>query len=142
MLLPASCLVACQRVGEPADLRLLPRLEDGLRFYSYGIRPNHDNSMARRHAEAWASKKRREDIARKMFLFRFVDVEVSSSTIQQLRGMEGRRVKFTYERLGLEFVVTWKGRDYKLEKWDLADGINRALSATNASLYALPRRCA
>ena len=111
--------------------------EDGLRFYSYGIQPNHDNSMARRHADAWASKKRREEIARRMFRFRFDEVEVSSSTIQQLRGMEGRRVKFTYERLGIEYGVTWKGRDYNMSNWSLADGINRALSATNASLYAL-----
>lgn len=110
---------------------------DGMRFYSYGIQPNHDNSMARLHAEAWASKKRREEIARKMFRFRFEDVEVSSSTVQQLRGMEGRRVKIMYERLGLQYGVTWKGRDYNTSNWNLADGVNRALSAANASLYAL-----
>ncbi len=110
---------------------------DGLRFYSYGIQPNHDNSMARRHAEAWASKKRREEIARKMFLFRFEDVEVRSSTVSQLRGMEGRRVKVAYERLGLEFGVTWKGRDYNTSNWNLSDAVNRALSAANAGLYAL-----
>jgi CRISP-associated protein Cas1 len=51
--------------------------------------------------------------------------------------MEGRRVKFTYERLGIEHGVTWKGRDYNAQNWQLADGINRALSAANASLYAL-----
>lgn len=111
--------------------------EDGMRFYSYGIQPNHDNSMARLHAEVWADQRRREEIARRMFRFRFEDVEVDSATIQQLRGMEGRRVKVAYEKLGLEYGVTWKGRDYNTQKWDLADGINRALSATNASLYAL-----
>jgi CRISP-associated protein Cas1 len=111
--------------------------QDGMRFYSFGIQPNHDNSMARVHATAWGSKKKREDIARAMFRFRFEDVEVSSSTVQQLRGMEGRRVKFTYERLGIEHGVTWKGRDYNTQNWQLADGINRALSAANSSLYAL-----
>lgn len=111
--------------------------EDGLRFYSYGIQPNHDNSMARMHAEAWGNRKRHEGIARSMFRFRFEGVEVDSATVQQLRGMEGRRVKTNYERLGLEYGVTWKGRDYNTQKWDLADGINKALSATNASLYAL-----
>jgi CRISPR-associated protein Cas1 len=72
-----------------------------------------------------------------MFRFRFEPAEVDSSTIQQLRGMEGRRVKFTYERLGVEYGVTWKGRDYSTANWNLADGVNCALSATNASLYAL-----
>jgi len=33
--------------------------EDGLRFYAFGITPNHDNSMARIHAEAWASVRKR-----------------------------------------------------------------------------------
>jgi CRISP-associated protein Cas1 len=111
--------------------------EEGMRFYSFGIQPNHDNSMAREHAAAWGNKKQKEDIARAMFRFRFEDVEVSSSTIQQLRGMEGRRVKFTYERLGIEHGITWKGRDYNAQNWQLADGINRALSAANSSLYAL-----
>jgi CRISP-associated protein Cas1 len=57
--------------------------------------------------------------------------------IKQLRGMEGRRVKETYAQLGLKYGVTWKGRDYKTSNWNLADGINRALSASNASLYSL-----
>jgi CRISP-associated protein Cas1 len=32
---------------------------------------------------------------------------------------------------------TWKGRNYDRQNWDMADDINRALSAANASLYAL-----
>lgn len=111
--------------------------EDGMRFYSFGITPNHDNSMARVHAAAWATKKSREEIARRMFRFRFEDVEVDSATVKQLRGMEGQRVKREYTKFGIEYGVTWKGRDYKQNNWNLADGINRALSAANASLYSL-----
>ena len=111
--------------------------EEGMRFYAAGLQPNHDNSMARKHATAWANPKQREAIARRMFRFRFEDGEVDSATIQQLRGMEGRRVKVEYAKLGAEYGVTWKGRDYNARKWDLADGINKALSAANASLYAL-----
>lgn len=111
--------------------------EDGLRFYAFGITPNHDNSMARTHATAWASTKSRNAIARKMFLQRFPEASVHGVNIKQLRGMEGKRVKQTYADLGAEFGVTWKGRDYKTSNWNLADGINRALSASNASLYSL-----
>ena len=111
--------------------------EDGLRFYAFGITPNHDNSMARIHATAWANKKSQNEIARRMFLHRFPEASVHGVNIKQLRGMEGRRVKQTYADLGLKYGVTWKGRDYKTENWQLADGINRALSASNASLYAL-----
>lgn len=111
--------------------------EEGMRFYAFGIAPNHENSMARKHATAWANNMSRTRIARDMFRFRFENVEVDSATIQQLRGMEGKRVKREYAILGAKFGVTWKGRNYNAQSWDTADGINRALSAANASLYAL-----
>jgi len=111
--------------------------EDGMRFYSMGIAPNHDNSMQRRHAAAWADRKKRTEIARRMFRFRFEGVDVSQCTINELRGMEGLRVRSKYAELGQRYGVTWKGRDYDKNNWETADGINRALSAANASLYAL-----
>ena len=111
--------------------------EEGMKFYAAGLQPNHDNSMARLHATTWADRKKKEEIARRMFRFRFEDGEVDSATIQQLRGMEGKRVKIEYAKLGAQYGVTWKGRDYNAQQWDLADGINKALSAANASLYAL-----
>ena len=111
--------------------------EDGMRFYAFGITPNHDNSMARLHATAWAHPRQRSEIARRMFLSRFPEANVHGISIKQLRGMEGKRVRATYAELGRQFGVTWKGRDYKTSNWNLADGVNRALSAANASLYAL-----
>ena len=33
--------------------------EDGMRFYAFGITPNHDNTMSRHHAALWADKKKR-----------------------------------------------------------------------------------
>ena len=110
---------------------------DGMRFYSFGITPNHANSMARKHAEFWASRTKKEMVARRMFRFRFEDGEVENASVKQLRGMEGKRVKFEYARLGIEYGVTWKGRNYRQSNWELADGVNKALSAANASLYAL-----
>lgn len=111
--------------------------EDGLRFYAFGITPNHDNSMARIHAEAWAAPRKRNEVARRMFRHRFPDVPTSGVSIQQLSGMEGRRVKKIYGDLGQKFGVTWKGRNYSASNWNMADNINRALSAATASHYAL-----
>jgi CRISPR-associated protein Cas1 len=111
--------------------------EDGLRFYAFGITPNHDNSMARIHAEAWAAPRKRNEVARRMFRHRFPDVPTSGVSIEQLRGMEGRRVKKIYEELGRQYGVTWKGRNYSPSNWNMADTINRALSAATASHYAL-----
>jgi CRISPR-associated protein Cas1 len=72
-----------------------------------------------------------------MFRFRFAEVPSSGVSINQLRGLEGKRVKRCYEELGQKFGVTWKGRDYNPSNWHLADHINRALSAATASHYAL-----
>jgi CRISPR-associated protein Cas1 len=111
--------------------------EDGMRFYAFGITPNHDNSMARTHATAWGTSRQKNEIARRMFLQRFPEAKVHGISITQLRGMEGIRVKQVYTDLGQKYGVTWKGRDYKTSNWNLADGINRALSTANASFYAL-----
>ena len=111
--------------------------EQGMRFYAFGTTPTRDNSNARHQAKVHASQKQRTQVARRMFAIRFPEEDVSDMRIDQLRGMEGKRVRSIYERMGMEYGVTWKGRRYNPTQWDLADGINKAISAANASLYAL-----
>lgn len=111
--------------------------EDSLRFYAFGLTPNHTNDMPRLHAEAWADKRRRAQIARAMFRMRFPELDVEGKSVKELRGMEGLRVRSLYAQLGLEYGVTWKGRNYDRQNWDTSDNINQALSSANASLYAL-----
>lgn len=111
--------------------------EESLRFYAFGLTPNHTNDMPRLHAEAWADKRRRTHIARAMFRLRFPGIEVDDKSVKELRGMEGLRVRTLYAQLGVEHGVTWKGRNYDRQNWDTSDAINKALSAANASLYAL-----
>jgi len=111
---------------------------DGMRFYAFGTTPNHDNARARHQAEVHASRKRRQEVARRMFRMRFgKDEDVEGQTIKALMGMEGRRVKALYEQMGAKYGVTWKGRNYDPNNWEVSDNINRAVSAANASLYAL-----
>ena len=110
---------------------------DCLRFYAFGLASNHTNDMPRLHAEAWADKRRRTQIARAMFKIRFPDLDVDGKSVKELRGMEGLRVRSLYSAMGLQHGVTWKGRNYDRQNWDTADDINRALSAANSSLYAL-----
>ena len=111
--------------------------EDCLRFYAFGLAPNHNNDMPRLHATAWADKKRRKLIAQRMFLMRFPGENVNDKTIQELRGMEGLRIRMLYSKMGTEYGVTWKGRNYDRNNWCISDGIKRALSSANSSLYAL-----
>jgi CRISPR-associated protein Cas1 len=111
--------------------------EESLRFYAFGLTPNHTNDMPRIHAEAWADKRRRSQIARAMFRMRFPNLDVDGKSVKELRGMEGLRVRALYSQMGLQHGVTWKGRNYDTQNWEMSDGINQALSAANASLYAL-----
>ncbi len=111
--------------------------EEGMRFYAYGSTPTHDNNNARLHATWRADKKLHTLVGRRMFAQRFADIDVYKHSIKELRGMEGIRVRAMYAEYGRRFGVTWKGRNYSTGNWDMADGINRAVSAANASLYAL-----
>jgi len=111
--------------------------EEGMRFYAVGVAPTSDNTNARRQAAAHASTKKRAEIARRMFALRFPGEDISEKKIDELRGMEGRRVKALYAEMGERYGVTWKGRRYDPTNGDLADDVNRAVSAANAALYAL-----
>ena len=110
---------------------------EGMHFYARGIGPTHDNERARRQAELASSPSKRDAVARRMFAMRFTGVNVDGVAVKELRGMEGRRVKALYADMGIKYGVTWKGRDYNPDNWNLADTINRAISAANAALYAL-----
>ncbi|KWT98068.1 CRISPR-associated protein Cas1 [Variovorax sp. WDL1] len=71
-------------------------------------------------------------MARKMFEIRFGEAIPARRSIEQLRGIEGVRVRESYKLLARQFGVDWKGRTYEQGEWDAADSVNRALSAANA----------
>ena len=110
---------------------------EGLRFYAHGISPTHTNENAKLHADLYAHPQSRAAVARRMFLLRFPDLDVSTRTIQQLRGLEGERIRNLYREFGEKYGVSWKGRNYDVGNWQLADEINRAISAANAAFYGL-----
>jgi CRISPR-associated protein Cas1 len=111
--------------------------DESIRFYAIGITPTHDNSNARRHSKLHASTARSAEVARRMFLKRFPGEDVEEKTVAELRGMEGHRVRALYREMGERYGVTWKGRNYNANNWDVSDTINKAVSAANAGLYAL-----
>lgn len=111
--------------------------EDAVRFYANGITPTHDNSRARLQSKLHASPSKSAEVACRMFTKRFPDVDVESKTVSELRGMEGHRVRSLYKKMGAKYGVTWKGRNYNPDNWDVSDNINKAVSAANAGLYAL-----
>ena len=72
-----------------------------------------------------------------MYAIRFPGVNTSKLTLQQIRGMEGIRVKKAYALAAKSAGVQWKKRSYKRDEWDEADPVNRALSIGNSLLYGV-----
>ena len=72
-----------------------------------------------------------------MYQFRFAEPLAEDLTLQQIRGLEGVRVRTAYQRMSKATGIPWKGRNYKQNSWYDADPINRALSSANSYLYAV-----
>ncbi len=76
-------------------------------------------------------------VVRKMYELRFGEEAPSRRSIDQLRGIEGARVRETYRLLAQRHGAKWSGRVYDPGEWGAADVANRCLSAATASLYGI-----
>jgi len=85
--------------------------EGGVKFYTAPPMGQGRSEVARIHARLWSDQKDRLDVARRMYAFRFEKV-LPHQDIAILRGMEGARMKETYQLLAERFGVPWRGRRY------------------------------
>ena len=76
-------------------------------------------------------------IIRRLYQLRFSEKLAPELTLQQIRGMEGVRVRDAYANASRETGVPWSGRSYRRDGWSNADPVNRALSAANSCLYGI-----
>ncbi|MDA8087879.1 MAG: type I-E CRISPR-associated endonuclease Cas1e, partial [Nitrospiraceae bacterium] len=79
----------------------------------------------------------RMQVVRRLYQLRFSEKFNPELTLQQIRGMEGIRVRESYARAARETGVPWSGRSYRRDNWSNADPVNRALSAANSCLYGI-----
>lgn len=76
-------------------------------------------------------------VVRKMYELRFGEPSPQRRSIDQLRGIEGARVRKTYDLLARQYGVQWKHRNYDHTKWESGDIPNRCLSSATACLYGV-----
>ncbi|MFA7684045.1 MAG: type I-E CRISPR-associated endonuclease Cas1e [Syntrophales bacterium] len=76
-------------------------------------------------------------VVRKMYAMRFKEEPPERRSIEQLRGIEGVRVRKMYELLARQYGVTWKSRNYDYNEWGSGDIPNRCLSSATACLYGI-----
>ncbi len=111
--------------------------EGGVRLYSAGQPGGARSDKLLYQAKLALDEAARLKVVRKMFTLRFGEEPPSRRSVEQLRGIEGARVKKTYQLLAGKYGVVWKGRRYDQEEWDNADLPNRCLSAATACLYGV-----
>jgi CRISPR-associated protein Cas1 len=76
-------------------------------------------------------------VVRKMYAMRFKEEPPERRSVEQLRGIEGVRVRKMYELLARQYGITWKARNYDHTEWESGDIPNRCLSSATACLYGI-----
>ena len=111
--------------------------EHAERFYAAGVGETRSAKNLLLQAKACMDRERHLEVAKRMYRIRFSNLKSEGLTLQQLRGMEGIRVRKAYELAASTTGVRWRKRSYKTGEWDQADPVNQALSEANALLYGL-----
>ena len=111
--------------------------EAGVRLYSAGQPGGARSNRLLYQARLALDEDLRLKVVRKMYALRFGEEPPARRSVEQLRGIEGARVRRTYHLMAQRFGVQWKGRDYDPATWDSSDLANRCLSAATSCLYGV-----
>jgi CRISP-associated protein Cas1 len=111
--------------------------EGGVRLYASGQPGGARADRLLYQASLALDDEARLKVVRKMYEMRFKERPPERRSVDQLRGIEGVRVRKMYELLARQYKVPWKHRDYDYTQWESGDIPNRCLSSATASLYGI-----
>lgn len=111
--------------------------EGAVRFYAAGGGETKRAANLLAQAKVWADEEEHLKVVHRLYRMRFSEAPAPGLTLEQLRGMEGVRVRETYAQMSRETGIKWSGRAYRPGEWGGADPVNRALSTANACLYGV-----
>lgn len=111
--------------------------EAGVRLYSAGQPGGARSDRLLWQASIALDPAARLRVVRKMYQMRFREAAPERRSIDQLRGIEGVRLRKAYELLAKANGVTWTRRQYDVADWEAGDVPNRCLSAATACLHGL-----
>ena len=111
--------------------------ESGVRLYSAGQPGGARSDKLLYQARLALDEELRLKVVRKMFEFRFGEPAPTRRSVDQLRGIEGARVRKIYQLMAKQYGVEWHGRNYDPKNWAAGDTINQCLSAATACLYGV-----
>jgi CRISPR-associated protein Cas1 len=111
--------------------------EAGVRLYSAGQPGGARSDKLLYQAKLALDENLRLKVVRKMFELRFGEPAPERRSVDQLRGIEGSRVRKTYQLLAKQYGVEWHGRRYNPKDWDKGDVINQCISSATSCLYGI-----
>lgn len=111
--------------------------EAGVRLYASGQPGGARSDRLLYQAKLALDEDLRLKVVRKMFELRFGEPAPSRRSVDQLRGIEGSRVRSTYKMLAQEYGIKWHGRRYDPKDWEAGDVVNQCISAATACLYGI-----
>lgn len=128
-----AAVVLCARVG----CLMVWVGEGGVRLYAAGQPGGARADRLLFQARTALDEGARLNVVREMFRRRFNEEPPTRRSVDQLRGIEGVRVREMYRLLAQRHGVEWKARNYDRSDWRGADVANRCLSSATACLYGL-----
>ena len=111
--------------------------EAGVRLYSAGQPGGARSDKLLYQAQLALDDSLRIKVVRKMFEIRFDEEAPQRRSVEQLRGVEGARVRKLYKSLAHQYGIKWDGRRYDPNNWDSSDPVNKCLSAATACHYCV-----
>lgn len=111
--------------------------QDSCLFYAQGTGETKRAYHLIKQAALVSDPQKRVKVVKRMYEKRFGYALEPEWSIDQVRGLEGVRMRTAYQEASKFYGVKWNGRNYDRKQWDNADAINRAISAANAILYGI-----
>ncbi|MEJ2045478.1 MAG: type I-E CRISPR-associated endonuclease Cas1e [Reinekea sp.] len=111
--------------------------EGGVRFYAAGQPGGARSDKLLYQAKLALDDDLRLKVVRKMFELRFDEPAPERRSVDQLRGIEGTRVRQLYKHLAQQYNVAWHGRRYDPKDWAKGDIVNQCISAATSCLYGV-----
>jgi CRISPR-associated protein Cas1 len=108
--------------------------EDGVRCYTAPPLMPDTSDIARKQMQVWADASgSRITIARKMYALRLGEV-LPQQGLSALRGVEGARMRRTYQTLAQRYGINWRGRRYDRTDPLWADLPNQAINHASVAV--------
>lgn len=139
-----SCIILAPGTTVSHDaLRLLARHgtglvaagDDGVRHYASMPFGPDASALARCQVTLWSDAESRIRVARRMYALRLGEI-LPNTDISVLRGIEGARMKETYQRLAEQYGLDWAGRRYDRTDPTAADLANQAINHAATAVEA------